>query len=1310
MMDFVSINWRKEKDGSVTVYPEFLVDLHHEDLMIKGGSFYAVWDEKEGLWSKKEGKVKQLVDDAVWEKKKELEQKTDDPLKVQLMKNFSSHKWSEWKAYTKASPDDYEELDSKVIFSNTNVKKSDYASKRLPYPLEEGDIGAYDELMSTLYDPDNREKLEWAIGSIISGDAKKIQKFIVLYGSGGTGKSTVLNIIKMLFDGYYCVFESKALGTGTSEFALDAFKNNPLVAIDTEGELSRIADNTKLNSITAHESLMINEKYKTPYLSNFNAFLFIATNKPVRITDAKSGLIRRLIDVRPTGNLVSQRRYDILMEQIRFELGAIASHCLKVYQDLGKHFYDTYSPVEMIGATNDFYNFVEDSYDVFKADEGITLKQAWAMYKEYCEEARVDFPYSLRQFREELKNYFKEYYDRYTDGKDRIRSYYIGFLKDKFYYQTQEVAEEKPLNLSLDSEESLFDEFAADFPAQYEIDDGKRIRPEHKWPNCKTKLKDLDTKRVHYVLLPENYIFIDFDLKDENGEKSLEKNLEAASKWPPTYAEFSKSGKGIHLYYIYNGDVSNLAQEYDKNIEIKTCGPNKPVRRALSWCNTVAIALFSGILPQKKEKKVLSGEIVKNEKYIRKQIINALMKKVHPDTTSNIHWIAKVLDDAFKSGVKYDVTDLRDNVRSFAQNASNQSDHCLEEYSKMHFTSEVLPAPIIDFIDDENESISTVDLINLPYSDLTFVDVEVFPNGNCACFKPFGEDKPVVKWKNPDRKQISWLLKQYLVTFNGRRYDNHILYALYLGYEPQKVYDLSQEIINGKDKQNKPFFKAAYSVSYTDVYDFASEKKSLKKWEMDLGIYHLENQYPWDEDLPDDKWEEVMNYCANDVIATEKVFLACEGDFVARKVLAEIAGLTPNDTTNTLTTRFIFGSDRNPQLIYTNLTTGEQDPPGLYPSKYINSWPEYEFVDGKNMYKGVDVSKGGLVISSPGAYFNVWTFDSVSHHPHSAIAMNYFGKYTSRFKEILDARVALKHGDFDTARTLLDGKLAKYLEDTSDKKMIKNLIRALKIAINSVYGLTSASFKNPFKHPKNVNNIVALRGALFMYDLKEFVEGLGYTVIHIKTDSIKVVDGSYELLEKINKYAEDYGYEFEVEHIFESICLVDKANYIAKLAENDPESPGIWSPTGDKFKIPYVFKTLFSKEEIVFDDLCETKSVSSAMYLDFNEGLPEGEHNYKFVGKVGRFSPVLKGTGGGELVRLQDGKYYKVEGSSDFRWKESSVIKELGLEEDIDLGYFLRLVRDAENAIKLVCRSDVFYRRLEPNYGIHHTSNLMIND
>lgn len=136
----------------------------------------------------------------------------------------------------------------------------------------------------------------------------------------------------------------------------------------------------------------------------------MGTNKPVRITDAKSGLIRRLIDVSPTGDKVEPNEYKTIMKHIPFELGPIAYHCQEVYLE-DPAYYDGYIPIAMLGASNDFYNYIVDSYPVFKREDGTSLKAAWEMYKTYNEEAKVAYPLSQRAFKEELKNYFHDYLD-----------------------------------------------------------------------------------------------------------------------------------------------------------------------------------------------------------------------------------------------------------------------------------------------------------------------------------------------------------------------------------------------------------------------------------------------------------------------------------------------------------------------------------------------------------------------------------------------------------------------------------------------------------------------------------------------------------------------------------------------------------------------------------------------------------------------------------------------------------------------------------------------------------------------------------
>ena len=1190
--------------------------------------------------------------------------------------------------------DNYHTLDDTLIFANTPVKKDSYASKRLPYPLEKGSISAYDELVGTLYSPEERQKIEWAIGAIVNGDSKKIQKFLVLYGPPGSGKSTVLNIVEKLFEGYCGTFDSKALGSSSNAFALEAFKSNPLIAIQHDGDLSHIEDNTRLNSLVSHETMMVNEKFRSAYANQFKCFLFLGTNKPVKITDAKSGLIRRLIDVNPSGEKIPAKKYLDLVGKVDFELGGIACHCKEVYEK-NKRLYDDYIPTRMMGASNDFYNFMLDSYYIFKKENGVSLKRAWAMYNEYNTAANVPYPYSRRAFREELMNYFEDYKERETDvNGERVRSYYSGFKADKFKEfadtpQGESAKNAPPPSSWIDFKEqhSLFNDICKDCLAQYANENGT---PLQKWENVRTRLGGLDTSRLHYVKVPENHIVIDFDIPGPDGKKSFERNLEAASKWPRTYAELSKSGAGIHLHYIYTGDAAKLSRVYDENIEVKVFTGKASLRRKLSKCNDISIANISSGLPLKGEKMVDTKQI-QDERHLRVLIKKALAKEISPYTKPSVDFIAHIVEEAYEGNVPYDIDDMRNVILAFAANSTNQADACLKIVSKMHFKSK----------DDIERNAPTGE-----EKPMIFFDCEVFPNLLLVNWKFAKQDK-VYRMINPSPAEIEGLTKYRLVGFNNRKYDNHILWARMLGMSNEQIYALSNQIIN----QHTGFFGEAYNLSYTDIYDFSSKKQSLKKFEIELGIHHQELGLPWDQPVPKSLWDKVAEYCDNDVLATEALFYSKDrqADFIAREILADLAGMTVNDTTNSLTARIIFGREKHPKLVYTDLATGKSDsvvevePDILTDQNIINAFPGYEWVrgdDGKmhNMFRGTDLGMGGYVYAEPGMYHNIALLDVASMHPHSAVAMNYFGEYTKQFSDLMDVRIHVKHGEYDKAKKLFGGKLAKYLDDPGQAKA---LTQALKIAINMVYGMTSATFDNPFRNPKNVNNIVALRGALFMRTLQDEVQQRGFTVAHIKTDSIKIPDATPEIIDFCMNFAKKYGYTFEHEATYEKMCLVNNAVYIAKyldadtakaqygyIPEKNEKKGGKWTATGTQFQVPYVFKTLFSKEPIEFPDLCETKTVSKgAIYLDKNEDLPEGEHNYIFVGRVGQFCPIIPGKGGALLLReagLSDTgerKYASVTGAKDYRWLESEAVYSLHMEDDIDKAYFDKEVNEAVDEI-----------------------------
>lgn len=1292
ILDFVEIREEYTKNG-VILSPEFFV-CKSKDLMVRGKSFYAVWDENAGLWSDDEGSIQRLVDEMLFEHAKELKAPGLNVSK-KLLKNFSSNKWIEWQRYLKSLPDNYKDLDDKIIFSNQKVEKKDYVTKILDYPLEKCDTPAYDEIMSTLYSKEDREKLEWAIGSIISGESRNIQKFIVLYGGPGTGKSTVLNIIQKLFPGHYSLFESKEL-SGNGDFALESLKDNHLIAIQHDGDLSRIEDNTKLNSIISHEEMVVNEKFKSKYKIRFKSFLFMGTNKPVRITDAKSGIVRRLIDVFPTGEKIPFGKFEKLFGQIDFELGGIAYHCLSVFKTLGRKYYNGYIPTRMIDETNDFYNFIVDNYELFSEaeDDRVSLKTAWTRYKNYCEEALVKYPLAMRAFKNELKNYYYIFHSRL----DRVYSVYEGFKKDLFEEEKEEASSDESNWLAFDKTIGIFDDICKSCTAQYANSDGI---PEMSWDKVEKTLNDLDVRKVHYVRLPENHIVIDFDLKDDEGNKSLEKNIEAASKWPKTYAELSKSGSGIHLHYIYNGDPTKLRRLFAPEIEIKVFTGKSSLRRCLTKCNRLDIAIISSGLPLKEAKKVVSEDQIKSERGLRRLIERNLRKEIHPSTKCSIDFIYDILEGVYRDGLHYDVTDMRNDIQAFAIGSTHQADYCLNMVGNMKFKS-------------EEESTDVGFRNGFDEAPIIIFDMEVLPNLLIICWKLLGEDKTVVRMINPMPEDCEKLTKYRLVGFNNRNYDNHILYARIMGYNNSQLFDLSQRIISG-DRDAK--FGEAYNLSYTDIYDYLSAPNKavggLKKWEIKLGCHHQEFGWPWDKPLPESMWGLCADYCVNDVLSTEDVWNATKEDFKTRIILSKWAKMTPNDTTNSITVKMVVGDDPNPQRFFNYPDLSKEFPGyefnkfGIDKTRYL---PGVKIIKGKSIYKGKDPGEGGYAIGYPGVYWDVDVFDIASMHPTTIEILNLFGKYTENFSNIKKARILIKHGNFDGAKKIIPEEIHEYLKDESEAPALGT---ALKTPINFAYGLTSAAFPNKLRDPRNVDNVVAKRGALFMINLEEECTNRGWKVVHIKTDSIKIANCTPECKEFIMEYGRKYGYEFEHESRYSRIALVNDAVYIAKyetaekcekkmgfVPGNNKKHSGEWTATGTQFAVPYVMKSLFTHEKIEFKDVCETKSVTTALYLDFNEKM-EGEdpHNLKFVGKVGCFVPVKAGLGGGILLR--EGSYgkfsavngTKVVGSKDerYRWLEDEVALKGGLTlDDVDLRYHNNLVNSAFVDISQYCDFEAF--------------------
>ena len=1281
MFDFLKVT-KTFRNSRYYYKPTFITKTSIKDLLVRGQAFYAVFDHSTGFWTKEKARLIEMIDEQVREYAENdvgnsiLSDEAHGPVIVQ-MADSANHIVEQFDRFCKTLGDNQEHmLDMKMLFSNSEVSRKDYATKTLDYPLQYCPTPYYDALCETLYLPDEREKWEWAVGCMIAGESSKIQKMFAFYGEPGTGKSTIISgiLAKQVMGGrkagYAVKFEAVNL-VGGNEFGTDFLENDSILAYDDDAELDKINARSTLNKIVSHETVRVNCKFKSPFMTNPNCIVFVGTNDPIQLSP-NSGMRRRLIDIRPTGNLVSADMYDECMEHIPFEKSGIAWRCLQVYKKLGRHYYDHYIAEDMLARTSPFHNFVVEN--VMELKDGISLAKAYDMYVSYAEICKYKNVIVRYKFRDTLKLY----YDKYSDGK------FEGFRWEKIGEKRPETVKIDICGwLQFDKTNSLFDKKFAGQPAQYANEEGL---PSYKWSNVNTTLSDISTNKLHYVKMPEEIICLDFDIRGEDGEKSFEKNLEAASKFPPTYAELSKSGCGIHLHYIYTGgDPKELSRIYEDNVEVKVFTGNSALRRCLTKCNDIPIAELSSGLPMKVKggKNMVDWDGFKNEKILRAMIIKNLKKEYHPATKPSIDYIDKLLSDAYDSGVSYDVRDLQNDILAFAMGSTNKADYCVELVSRMHFCSK-------DILENEREIENKLVDENAP---IVFFDVEIAPsykqyveycNNNgidinpsipkdskahfLICWKYRGDGKKIQKMLDPKPEEVEALFKYRLIGFNNRDYDNHMVWAASQGYTPSELYSLNSKIIVEKDRKAK--FGQAYNISYTDIYDFAAgdNKMGLKKYEIKLHLDHVEWDRPWYEPIPDDRLVDWVNYCSNDVLTTEVVFDYLKDDYEAREILAKLAGGTVNDTTNSLTTKLLTHdiSDPQSQYIYTDLSTifpgYEYHPEGIDKERYSTE-PGTKVSTRKSIYMGEDPSEGGFAnCPQPGVYFKVGLFDIVSMHPHSAIRLKIFGEeITKRFENLVEGRVAVKHirevGD-DAYKEAIR-RLGPIVEEIFDgvkpedvKAKAKAVANALKTAINSVYGLTSAKFDNKLRDPKNVDNIVAKYGALFMITLKHKVQEMGYTVVHIKTDSIKIANVDDNIKKFIMDFGKKYGFTFEHEATYSKMCIVDDAQYVAYEVEADGEKlkEPFWTVTGAKFAPPYLFKNLFTHEEVVFDDYPEIKSVSDAAIYISTDGTD------KFIGRIGSFVAVKEGYGG-ELVRVKGDKRAAVTGTKGYLWNESEIIR-----------------------------------------------------
>ena len=83
----------------------------------------------------------------------------------------------------------------------------------------------------------------------------------------------------------------------------------------------------------------------------------------------------------------------------------------------------------------------------------------------------------------------------------------------------------------------------------------------------------------------------------------------------------------------------------------------------------------------------MKNNMARNEKQVRTMIEKNLAKEYYPNTKPSVDFIKKILDDAYASGVSYDVSDMQPLVFAFAASSTNSSKKCIRLVNEMKFKS-----------------------------------------------------------------------------------------------------------------------------------------------------------------------------------------------------------------------------------------------------------------------------------------------------------------------------------------------------------------------------------------------------------------------------------------------------------------------------------------------------------------------------------------------------------------------------------------------------------------------------------------------
>lgn len=521
----------------------------------------------------------------------------------------------------------------------------------------------------------------------------------------------------------------------------------------------------------------------------------------------------------------------------------------------------------------------------------------------------------------------------------------------------------------------------------------------------------------------------------------------------------------------------------------------------------------------------------------------------------------------------------------------------------------------------------------------TFYDIETYPNLFLIEANQSNWDEDTfIELENPTGTELmNFISNRELIGFFNHGFDDVVLSTILTRLQasfipldapinPLWVYQIAQELIQNETDR----FFGGLRQPTEDVMkyrDFETQL-NLKSFENLLMMPIIESSFPFDQPLPKAGIPKTKRYCKNDVKATRRSyeFLKNKGavnavetlrNFVAEKLQVEPESLIKSGT-NSLMIKLFKNPTYNRQDFFDYIENcgfdyAFSDPNFVEWYNKIINWaddklklekPELEFVRNGVEYKFA--LGGGHGHNEKVQFKNVKGGDFESLYPWILINILGLGpQYTALYQEIVETRIKAK-------------------------KTNKQLAAGLKLAINSLYGLTRSLNNGAQLYNKYLGLDICIVGQVMLYDMALRMEEAGATLVNINTDGILYVSNGMDALiedtladfsKRVNIGIdfEDFPYYF-AENVNSYFCF-DKKGKILKAKKTFTKKPYYSNLATPNYVMNYfIAKTLGHKqstwEEMFYEDKLQfILRAKNNKTLEFNYGIAESYPRYGKKGK-----------------------------------------------------------------------------------------------